>query len=296
MKDQALWIYQRLTQVQRSQRLSQLKTDGNVPVAILFYHRIADRYPNEWTMSCGDFKAQLDWLEENFDVVSLAEAQQRVRAQENTRRTVCITFDDGYSDNANYAIPELVRRGLPATYFVSTDFVRTGKPFPHDVSAGQPLQPNSIDELRRFKSQGIDIGAHTRSHCDLGTIDDETSARREITESKQEIEEWLGTSVDYFAFPYGLPHNTSQLAVDIITESGFSGFCTAYGAWNWPDSAGFHLRRIHADPGLQRLKNWLTLDARKLQDPVTLPFIEPDQQSAVWSAQAGLFNVPVISE
>ena len=273
-----------------------MKEAGNVPVAILFYHRIADNFPNDWTMSCDDFRNQLNWLESRFDIVSLEEAQRRIRSAENERPTVSITFDDGYADNALFAIPELVRRGLTATYFVSTDFVRTGQPFPHDVKAGQPLKPNSIDELRRFKSQGIDIGAHTCSHCDLGTIENESLARREISDSKDELEEWLGTSVDYFAFPFGLPHNTSQLAVDLVAESQFSGFCTAYGAWNWPDAPGFHLRRIHADPGLQRLKNWLTLDSRKLEDPVTLPFTEPDQQSAEWAAQAGLFNVPVICE
>jgi hypothetical protein len=43
---------------------------------------------------------------------------------------------------------------------------------------------------------------------------------------------------------------------------------------NWPKSIGFHLRRIHADPGLERLKNWLTLDRRKLQDTTELPFAE----------------------
>ncbi len=38
---------------------------------------------------------------------------------------------------------------------------------------------------------------------------------------------------------------------------------------------GFHLRRIHADPKLERLKNWLTYDSRKLREKVVLPFVEP---------------------
>jgi len=38
---------------------------------------------------------------------------------------------------------------------------------------------------------------------------------------------------------------------------------------------GFHLRRIHADPKLEKLKNWLTYDSRKLCEQVELPFVEP---------------------
>jgi peptidoglycan/xylan/chitin deacetylase (PgdA/CDA1 family) len=274
MKEHAFWIYLRLTQIRRSRLHQQLSEQGNVPIAILFYHRVADTYPNDWTLSRDDFTRQLDWLQANFDIVTLAEAQRRIRSRFCDRPTIAITFDDGYSDNADYAIPELARRNLPATYFVSTEFVQTGKPFPHDQAAGQNLAPNTIDELRSFLELGIEIGAHSKTHCDLGQLLDEQQIRDEIEGSALQLERWLNTDVRYFAFPYGLPHNTSQRAVNVIAETDLDGFCTAYGAWNWPLSPGFHLRRIHADSGLARLKNWLTLDARKLVDSVTLPFVE----------------------
>ncbi len=272
MKDQALWLYRSLTSHRRGQLLDKLRAEGKVPIAILFYHRIADRHPNDWTMSPEDFSRQLDWLQANYDLVSLEEAQSRIRAPLSDRPTVAITFDDGYADNAEFAIPRLVRRGIPATYFVATDFVRTGTPFPHDVEAGVQLRPNTIDQLREFSDLGIEIGAHTKSHLDMGTVDSYEQAYDEIVGSVELLREWLQRSVRHFAFPFGLPENTSQLAVDVIREAGLLGFCTAYGAWNWPASEGFHLRRIHADPGLERLKNWLTLDARKLRDDEQLPF------------------------
>ena len=172
------------------------------------------------------------------------------------------------------AIPELVRRNLPATYFVATDFMRTGDAFPHDAALHVPLQPNSIDDLRKFVAAGIEIGAHTKSHANLGAIDDLDQLRDEIVGSAQLLEQWCRVPIRYFSFPYGLPENTSQKAVDVIREAGFAGFCTAYNAWNWPGSEGFHLRRCHADPGLQSLKNRLTLDPRKLRDQSQLPFVE----------------------
>ncbi len=276
MKEQALWLYRKLTTRSRNRMLEELRDDGNVPVAVLFYHRVADRHMNPWTISCSDFTQHLDWLQENFDIVSLEEAQRRIQSSYCDRPTVALTFDDGYADNNDFAIPELLRRELTATYFVSTEYIRNGNAFPHDAKANMFLQPNAIADLQEYVKAGIQIGAHSRTHCDLAAIEDESKLRDEIAGSVQDLEDWLGESVDYFAFPFGLPKNTTQAAVDVITKMQMKGFCTAFGAWNWPNSLGTHIRRIHGDPGLARLKNWLTLDSRTLSD-LKVPFVEPSQ-------------------
>jgi peptidoglycan/xylan/chitin deacetylase (PgdA/CDA1 family) len=274
MKEHALWLYRQLTAPSRRRLLAELREAGRVPIGVLFYHRVADQHPNSWTLSRSDFARQLDWLQSHCEVVSLAEAQRRIRSSNWERPTISLTFDDGYSENADYAIPELLRRGLTATYFVSTDFVRTRHGFPHDIAAGTYLSPNTVDQLREFAAQGIEIGAHTRSHSNLGSIHDPVTLESEILGSARDLESWLERRVRYFAFPFGLPENTSQAAVDLILRHGFDGFCTAYGAWNWPNSGGYHLRRIHADPGLEKLCNWLSFDVRKLHERVQLPFDE----------------------
>ena len=61
---------------------------GKLPVAILFYHRVADDDPNSWTMGTRAFQRQIDWLQRNFDLVSLEEAQSRIRSGFNNRPTV----------------------------------------------------------------------------------------------------------------------------------------------------------------------------------------------------------------
>lgn len=254
--------------------MGELREAGNCPIAILFYHRISDHHFNDWSMSPGDFVAQLEWLQKNFDLVTLEEAQRRTRASFNDRPCVAITFDDGYAENSQFAIPELVRRNIPATYFVATDFVRTGEPFPHDHERGFPLPVNTVDDLRRYADAGIEIGAHTRSHLSCGDVRDVNRLRDEIVGSAHQLEKWCQVPIRYFSFPYGLPENMSQLAVDVVREAGFAGFCSAYNAWNWPCSDGFHLRRIHADQGLQSLKNRLTLDPRRMYDMSVLPFAE----------------------
>jgi peptidoglycan/xylan/chitin deacetylase (PgdA/CDA1 family) len=235
------------------------------PVRVLFYHRVADELPNDWTMSTAAFAEQIRWLCTRFELVTLAEAQRRIRAGRNRIPTACITFDDGYADNMRFAVPLLLNHNIPFTYFVSTNFVLGNKPFPHDERANQLLTPNTPGQLRELAANGVEIGAHTRSHADLGTTSSEKQLTDEIVGCKRELERTIDREVRYFAFPYGRQANLSAQAFRVAYEAGYAAACSAYGGYNFPGDDPFHLRRIHADPELIRLKNWLTVDPRKLR-------------------------------
>lgn len=279
LPERAVWFYRQMTRRNRRLLLEQLRDQSRMPIAILFYHRVAQTdCDNPWSISFDNFRRHLDWLQQNSLMVSLAEAQRRIRSSNNDQLAVSITFDDGYSENADFAIPELVARQIPVTYFVTTDFVETGAAFPHDLQQGTPRKPNSLSQLKEFSRMGVELGAHTKSHANLGSINDPERLRDEIEGCILKLHQWLDpVPCRYFAFPYGKPQNMSQQAVDLLRELGIEAFCSAYGALNWPGDQGFHLRRIHGDPGLERLKNWLTLDARKLKDANILPFDESAQ-------------------
>ena len=235
------------------------------PVRVLFYHRVADRYPNAWTMPRATFARQVRWLKERFDVVTLAEAQTRIAAGRNRWPTACLTFDDGYAENLDFAIPLLLKEGVPFTYFVSTNQVLRGEPFPHDVAAGRPLAPNTIEQLRGLVAAGVEIGAHTRSHADLGAIPARKQLVDEIVGSKCELKAALDREIEYFSFPGGMFENLSAEAFRIALEAGYRGVASAYGGYNFSGDDPFHLRRFHADVEMVRFKNWLTIDPRKLQ-------------------------------
>lgn len=236
---------------------------ASAPVMVIYYHRVADHTLNDWTISNEQFKREVDWLAANFDLVSLDEAQRRIR-DGNTRASVSITFDDGYSENCEQALPLLISRRIPCTYFVTSRSVREGKPFPHDLADGTPFHPNTIEQLRSLAAAGIEIGAHTRSHADLGKITCEKQLRDEIVGGRDVLERELGVEIRHFAFPYGLHENLNPVAFRIAKEAGLSGVCSAYGGYNLPGDDPFHLQRIHADPDILRLKNWLTVDPRKV--------------------------------
>lgn len=241
--------------------------EGMCPISILFYHRVADTHPNDWTISMQDFARHIDWLQRKFELVSLAEAQLRLRQRSNRRPAVAITFDDGYAENCDFALPLLIRRRIPVTYFVTTRHILGGEPFPHDVARGEPLKPNSIEELRQLTADGIDIGAHTRSHVDLGMLHNPQALHDEVVTAGEEMQTELGRPIRYFAFPYGQYANLNATVFHMAYDAGYDGVCSAYGGYNFPGEDAFHLQRFHADPSLMRIKNWLTVDPRWVNTP-----------------------------
>lgn len=232
---------------------------GRAPVPILFYHCIADDAANSWTLANDDFERQMLWLMRHFDLVSLQEVQRRIcgHAAPSKRLAVSITFDDGHADNCHRAIPWLVKHRVPCTYFVAVDHINTGKPFASDGRL-----PNTVDQVRAMADAGIEIGAHTASHADLGAIRDPQTLRYELVDATRRLEDLIQRRVRYFAFPYGQYVNMTSAAFHLAREAGFEAVCSAYGGYNFPGDDPFHLQRIHVDPGMIRLKNRVTIDPR----------------------------------
>ena len=254
---------------------------GMAPVMVLFYHRVADQQPTPWTIPTAMFGRQIRWLKARFDMISLEEAQRRLGSRVNRRPAVCITFDDGYADNCLQAIPLLLRERIPCTYFVCNHYLDTGEPFPHDVAAGYDFSPNTIEQLRNMSAAGIEIGAHTRNHVDVAAIGDERVLHDEIVTAGQDLERAVSSPVRYFACPFGMPENLSSRAFDVAREAGYRGVCSAYGAYNFPLDDPFHLRRIHGDPQMARLKNWGTIDPRKVSDRSGFEYCPSDTVATV---------------
>ena len=149
----------------------------------------------------------------------------------NTKRFICVTFDDGYRDNYTLAYPILKRLGVPFTVYVTTGFIDNRIPmwwYP-----GEQLGI-TIDELKEMDADPIcTIGAHTVSHPKLDTLTRELQ-HREIAESKQALETLLGHEIKHLSFPHGA-HNDDTLA--ICRELGFQ---TVVQSWGGPVRRGAH--------------------------------------------------------
>jgi peptidoglycan/xylan/chitin deacetylase (PgdA/CDA1 family) len=204
---------------------------------VLTYHSVSVD-GNFHTVKPKDFARQLEYLKQNYEIVSLAKMLNRVdNAEKTKKRFVSITFDDGYQDFYLNVYPLLRKNKLPATVFVATSFV--GKKWPFAEEHPKMLTWKQIEEI---SNNNIEIGAHTVTHPNLQKKKRE-EAEQEITESKEEIENHLGKCVNFFSYPFG---RYSPEIVDIVRRSGFKGGVGAEGTVR-KDAQLFVLDRIQVD-------------------------------------------------
>ncbi|EMI20827.1 polysaccharide deacetylase [Rhodopirellula maiorica SM1] len=227
-----------------------------------------------------NFLRHVDYCQGSFDLIGLDELQKRVDEHYCARPTLTFTFDDGYAENCDFALPLLAERKIPCVYFVAIGHVQQQNPFPHDVDAGVPLPPNTLRQLRDISDSGIEIGLHTRNHVDFSKVYDPRVVHHEVTTAKDELEQWIGRPVRYFAVPYGMPSQLTSMVIDAVYRCGMLGFCSAFGAYNTVGRDSFHIRRFHGDPCFSRMKNWLSFDPRKLRREPRVDYRLPRRRSS----------------
>jgi peptidoglycan/xylan/chitin deacetylase (PgdA/CDA1 family) len=128
---------------------------------------------------------------------------RQVRALSRFRQ-VRVTFDDAFRSAAT-VFPDLERLGVPVQIFVCTRYALVGAPLTIPELAGddpEQLATMNWDELREQAARGVAIGSHAVSHPHLTTLS-EDDLRRELSESKEEIEDRLGRPCEDLAYPYG---------------------------------------------------------------------------------------------
>ncbi len=166
---------------------------------VLLYHRVNGGSGMAVDLPTALFAAQMEALAGTPGTASLDSLLLATATPDAPPvQPVAVTFDDGTADFADHAVPVLVRTGVPATLYVATDFVESGRPFPHD---GVPL---SWAGLRDVVSTGmVTIGSHTHTHALLDRLPTEQVAD-ELDRSVKLIEDRLGLTPEHFAYPKAL--------------------------------------------------------------------------------------------
>ena len=205
-------------------------------VRILGYHRVADER-NDLSVRPAAFRDHMEQVvAADVEPVRLDTAldllQNRVEG-----RYLCVTFDDGYRDNLENAVPVLEELRIPATIFVPTaiiDGTATYSWFDHPPPA---LSWEQISQLVRGGL--VDVQAHTRSHPRLPHVS-ETTAREEIAGCKLDLEKRLGYEVTSFAYPAGL---YTERDIRLVHEAGYRGAVTTEPGINVAGEPLHRLRR-----------------------------------------------------
>jgi peptidoglycan/xylan/chitin deacetylase (PgdA/CDA1 family) len=202
-------------------------------IPILMYHAIANVdesciHPYYRTATSPElFREHIQVLHERgYTTIGLPEVANRVNATGRTQKTVCITFDDGYADFQQHAFPLLEQFGFKATVFLPTAFVGDS---PRQFKERDILTWRAVRELQRA---GMRFGSHTVSHPQLRALP-YTEIKREISDSRRELEDRLGTEIDSFAYPYAFPEEDTdfkRILRELLEGASYRyGVCTTVG-------------------------------------------------------------------
>ena len=112
-------------------------------LTVLAYHRIGDpdapgfdTFKPNMSATPAAFAAQMDFIRQRFSVISGSELVAWLQGQHKLpSHPALITFDDGYRDNFECALPILQQRNLPAIIFLATDYIGNTTPFYYDLAA-----------------------------------------------------------------------------------------------------------------------------------------------------------------
>lgn len=234
-------------------------------LSILIYHRVLPS-PDPLLPDLPDvhqFDRQMCILRRGFRVLPLSVAIEHLHQGTLPARAAALTFDDGYADNAEYALPILLRHGLSATFFIASAYLDGGQmwndhviayarrnkmsvhqlddmlrqlkylPFDGRQRVAESLTPTAdpclmlrSHQVKALAAAGMEIGAHTHQHPILSRMGDD-DARRDIARGKAVLEGITQQAVSLFAYPNGKPGlDYDQRHVAMVADAGFKAACS----------------------------------------------------------------------
>jgi peptidoglycan/xylan/chitin deacetylase (PgdA/CDA1 family) len=228
------------------------------PIPVLLYHSVADDPPSwiaPFAVGRRSFARHLDAI---ADCGRVPVAPSRVIAARRggaplPPNAVAVTFDDGFLDFAENALPELIRRGVPSALFVTT-----GALGPVNRSLLPPAPMLTLKQVAQLADADADveIGAHAHLHAQLDTLRTAQIAP-ELSRPKRILEDALGRVVDQFAYPHGY----SSAKVRRLTRlAGYQGAFAVANAFSPDTDDPFRVARltVRADTTLETIEAWLS--------------------------------------
>lgn len=209
-------------------------------MAVLCYHSVCDAWNSPLAMGTSDFAFQCEWLARRFTVVDLPSAVPLLdRRGQLPGRVAALTFDDGFADNFDSALPVLRRSGLTGTVFVVAATLDRGHLVDWvDDPPDFRLETLTRSQIETMSDEGIHIGSHSLFHKDLTTLDYD-ECLQDLATSKAILEEVVHVPVPYLAYPRGRWN-------DVVARAAkAAGYQAAFSLPTGPEPVGpFSLPRV----------------------------------------------------
>lgn len=168
-------------------------------------------------------------------------------------RGIILTFDDGFANTLEHALPVLLHHRARAIQFLVAD--RIGRWNGWEIAQGEkPERLMDKSEIREWLAAGQLIGAHSRTHPRLPAIP-LRQARDEIIGSKKKLEDLFGQPIHHFCYPYG---EFSPAILDLVREAGYHTAWTTRSGGNQLGIDPFQLARYTARGPTFRLLSFRT--------------------------------------
>ena len=213
-------------------------------VPILMYHQVCPRPLRnfeKYSVTTKAFAAQMSWLAgAGYRSIGI-DALVKARTEECVlpRRPVLITFDDAFQGAMEAAAPVLRSHGFTATFYVVADLVGRNSEW---LRAERGVNLSLIDwrTIRTLEAEGHACGAHSMTHPRLAELA-EAACRRELTDSRMELENNLGHEVRDFSYPFG---SYNWRVRQWAQEAGYRSACSVRIGLSDPDDDLLALHRV----------------------------------------------------
>ena len=215
--------------------------DGGV--AVLMYHKIsATPLSTNWAglyVAPKRFARQMDEL--TAAGLPPVPYDKLMRAVDADAAGFCVSFDDGFRNVFEHALPILQARSLRAIQFIVADRIGGEDEWDHPIGE-PPMRLMDEAQIRDWLAAGHVIGSHTLTHPRLTTLPRER-ARAEIVDSKKRLEDRFGIPIQHFCYPYG---DQDEAIRAIVAEAGYLTAPTVEVGTNHRGAPPLALRRIMA--------------------------------------------------
>jgi peptidoglycan/xylan/chitin deacetylase (PgdA/CDA1 family) len=135
-----------------------------------------------------------------------------------------VTFDDGFQNIVDNALPELRKRGIHATLFVVTEALGSNRAWEHrggDDTRHEQIM--SAEQLSKIEPELVSIGSHTMTHPFLPSIDN-NQLEQELAGSRKKLKEIVSREVKLLSFPYGA---FNEAILESCRQAGYERVFTA---------------------------------------------------------------------
>lgn len=220
-------------------------------VSVLMYHHVLET-DGAITISAEHFDAQMKMLaQKGYNTITPTELLEYKQGKITLpKKSVLITFDDGWRNNYIYAYPILKKYGLKATIFLVTGWIEEAskkpsafEPVPHQLAKQiAPERPGAVflnwDEIDKM-SDVFSFHSHTHGHTDgyFGKLD----LYADLMLCRDTMKKRLGFDDVHLCWPRGI-YDTSSL--QIAKNAGYSVFYTTKRGANLSDNDTEHIKRI----------------------------------------------------